>query len=556
MVACYVEDPTQRLPGQAYTWWTRKSLPLLRKQLDALNVPLLCMRGSFPNIAKVLMSLTSSSSLGVTSVYVNRRWGGSTAAEDESFESILAEKKVPVCQFTAHTIHEPWEVKTGQEKPYRVFTPFSKHFTAMKPQLLDVPPKQESDPHVCEPLVSAFQSDKNITLLDWAHTDTPYDPEWARDFPWKPGCKEAENILNTFLEDKLGEYDESRDIPFENGTSQLSPYLAHGEISPHRVLYLVRKTRSQLREKKNSRAVDSANTFEREVIWREFQYHLLYHEPDLAKVNHNTKFDTFPWIYPATDKEIRENLRNMKPTYEILQRLKATAALECWKSGHTGIPIVDAGMRQLWKIGWMHNRVRMLVASLFTKNLHFHWILGEQWFWDTLVDADPANNPGNWQWVAGTGADAAPFFRIFNPARQNQGVDDSNAYVRSWVPELKSVPTDKILKTYERTSLDQDDMGLLANASPASTWAKALRCCRSDAFLASDTTESGGIVENKMPLFRPSLIASPEPEYRAPIVNLKESRATALAYFKARGKESNTSLKDEVERPTKAARHS
>ncbi|WFD20855.1 hypothetical protein MCAP1_003109 [Malassezia caprae] len=435
VIALVVEDPTQRRPGAAFTWWTRKSLPLLRSQLERLHVPLLCLQASYPAVAKVL----SQQEL-IEKVHVNRRWGGTTAEQDASFAQILEQAHIAVQTYTAHTVHEPWDVKTGQGGYYRVYTPFSKKLLSIQPRLLDEPAPQaagSADGDV-EALVHALHASDAVHVLDWDRPAEPYDPAWAKKFPWKPGAEQAAHVLRTFLDDLLPDYQTGRDLPYEKATSSLSPYLAHGEISPHRVLYETRKARSHFRSSQNKAAVASADTFERELFWREFNYHLLYHEPDLAERNHNPRFDSFPWSWPAKATQLQQTRQAAaQPSDSESAALEARAALECWKSGHTGIPLVDAGMRQLWETGWMHNRVRMVVASLLTKNLRIHWRVGEAWFWDTLVDADPASNPGNWQWVAGTGADAAPFFRIFHPARQADRFDEHCAYVRAWVPELR-----------------------------------------------------------------------------------------------------------------------
>lgn len=545
VIACYVEDPTQRLPGAAYTWWTRKSLPLLRTKLDKLHVPLVCIRGSLPSIACALLGNSTSTSPKVTSVYMNRRWGGYTASEDEKFVNMFHDRDIPVKMFTAHTLHEPWTIKTGQGNPYRVYTPFSRQFAAIKPQLLEEPIAQQKDPDTLASVVKLLESSQDLKMLDWANPPQPFDPFWAKEFPWKPGSSEAHKVLEDFLNTRIQDYGDARDIPYEKGTSQLSPYLAHGEISPHRVLDAVRKAKAQLRNSKNSSAVESANTFEKELVWREFQYHLLYHEPDIGWANHNKRFDTFPWRFPAPEDELRKSAMDLKPDVATKAQLEATAAFDCWRSGHTGIPIVDAGMRQLWKMGWMHNRVRMIVASFLTKNLSFHWSVGEQWFWDTLVDADPASNPGNWQWVSGAGADAAPFFRIFNPLRQADNFDQNGAYVRSWVHELKSTPTKEISKLYDRDCYDGES--LMDFPSPISRWVDLRQ---------GTERESSSPSRQRKHMISLSRVATPEDEYRLPIVSLKESRATALSKFRTQGKESEeVKSESEDERPKKLARH-
>ncbi|WFD24530.1 hypothetical protein MEQU1_003232 [Malassezia equina] len=517
VIALVVEDPTQRRPGAAFTWWTRKSLPLLRSQLERIHVPLVCLDASYPAIATVLAQCDH-----IKQVYVNRRWGGTTAEQNASFAQILDKAHISLQAYTAHTVHEPWDVKTGQGGYYRVYTPFSKKLMSIQPHLLDEPSPQApgSADGVLNALLKAFRASDSVKILDWDRPTQSYDPAWAQNFPWKPGAEQAGQILRTFLDNVLHEYQTGRDLPYEKATSTLSPYLAHGEISPHRILYETRKARSQFRASQNKAAMASADTFEREIFWREFNYHLLYHEPDLADRNHNPRFDSFAWAWPAKASHVQQACEaGTLPQGDELVMFKTRAALECWKSGHTGIPLVDAGMRQLWNTGWMHNRVRMVVASLLTKNLRIHWQWGEAWFWETLVDADPASNPGNWQWVAGTGADAAPFFRIFHPGRQADRFDERCAYVRAWVPELRSTSTQSISDWYEKPQADsKDSCSALSHPSPASIWALSLMESKDAKY--------------EDPPFRRSQVAVPEKTYRAPIVNLKQSRAVALDAYR------------------------
>jgi deoxyribodipyrimidine photo-lyase len=240
----------------------------------------------------------------------------------------------------------------------------------------------------------------------------PTGPDWAdglRD-TWEPGERAAHDDLDRFAADGLARYRDDRDVPGVAGTSRLSPRLRWGELSPHQVWHAVTAARD--RDRAHSGAVaEGAATFLSELGWREFAYHTLFEHPELATVNIHREYDSFPWprLHPSV--------------------------LRAWQQGRTGVPLVDAGMRELWRTGVMHNRVRMVVASFLTKNLLIDWRHGEQWFWDTLVDADPASNPFNWQWVAGSGADAAPYFRVFNPELQRTKFDRHDDYVRRWAPE-------------------------------------------------------------------------------------------------------------------------
>jgi deoxyribodipyrimidine photo-lyase len=239
----------------------------------------------------------------------------------------------------------------------------------------------------------------------------PGAPDWSGGLgaTWAPGEAAAAHRLEAFLDGALANYREARELPAVAGTSRLSPHLAFGEISPRQVWRAA-----------SARGFSAAtDKFLAELGWREFAYSLLFHFGDLAQRNFRPEFDAFPW----SDED---------------------DAVEAWRRGRTGYPIVDAGLRQLWATGWMHNRVRMIAASFLTKDLMIDWRLGERWFWDTLVDADPASNAAGWQWVTGSGADAAPYFRVFNPVLQGEKFDPTGDYVRRWVPELASLPSEII----------------------------------------------------------------------------------------------------------------
>jgi deoxyribodipyrimidine photo-lyase len=258
-------------------------------------------------------------------------------------------------------------------------------------------------------------------LEDWKLL--PEHPDWAQGMrvEWTPGEDGATARLDSFLHGSIDGYAEDRNIPGRLTTSKLSPHLAMGEITPFQIWHASGEAKSA-----SGRDIDK---FRSEVGWREFAYHLLFHFPDLANENFNGTFDAFPWGKPDP------------------------AHLAAWKNGATGYPIVDAGMRELWATGWMHNRVRMIVASFLIKHLLIDWREGEAWFWDTLVDACPANNPASWQWVAGSGADAAPYYRIFNPIIQGEKFDGDGAYVRKWVPEIAAMPDQFIHKPWEASLL-------------------------------------------------------------------------------------------------------
>ena len=292
--------------------------------------------------------------------------------------------------FAASLLFEPWTVTTGAGTPYSVYSPFWRACLALPSPRAPLPePREVPGPH------DQLASD---VLDDWDLL--PRDPDWAGGLreSWEPGEPAARHRLREFLRDDLGRYDRARDEPSAGATSLLSPRLRWGEVSPHAVWH-------------EGVASGQAGRFLSELGWREFAWHTLYHFPDLATKNLRREFDAFPWP-------------RLKPSH-----------LRAWQRGRTGVALVDAGMRELWRTGYMHNRVRMVAASFLIKNLLIDWRQGEQWFWDTLVDADAANNPFNWQWVAGSGADAAPYFRIFNPELQAKKFDPDGHYVRQWAPE-------------------------------------------------------------------------------------------------------------------------
>ena len=310
-------------------------------------------------------------------------------------KSSLRADGLEVESFAANLLVEPSAVATDQGTPYQVFTPFWR--AAQERPMRDPLPAPERVDSADAPIPSD-------ELDDWMLL--PTRPDWAAGLraAWTPGESAAAARLEEFVVDILSDYDR-RDHPAEDVTSRLSPRLRFGELSPAQVW-------SRLHRDLSPGARGNAPKFFSELGWREFHHHMLFHEPDLATRNHRAAFDAFPWQTPRP------------------------AELAAWQQGRTGIPLVDAGMRELWQTGSMHNRVRMVTASFLAKNLLVDWRLGEQWFWDTLVDADEASNPGNWQWVAGSGADAAPYFRVFNPALQAQKFDPRGDYLRRWIPEF------------------------------------------------------------------------------------------------------------------------
>jgi deoxyribodipyrimidine photo-lyase len=396
VVCVYVwdeESPGFRRAGGAARWWLHHSLTRLGSRLEQLGTPLLIRRGT---AERVIDELTTET--GAVAIFWNRRYGGAERAVDEAIKSAAREKGLEASSFGANLLFEPWTIGTGSDTPFSVYTPFWRACLSAPPprKPLQAPSALTAGPHLLGLSID------DLALL-------PTHPDWAgglRD-NWMPGEEDAHASLHAFLADDVAAYKQDRDTPGIAATSRLSPRLRWGELSPHQVWHAAMEARTK------SNAEGSA-TFLAELGWREFAYHTLFQHARMATENIRNEYDAFPW-----------------------PRLNPSA-LHAWQHGRTGIPLVDAGMRELWHTGTMHNRVRMVVASFLTKNLLIDWRHGEQWFWDTLVDSDPANNPFNWQWIAGSGADAAPYFRVFNPELQREKFDPHGDYIRRWVPEWQT----------------------------------------------------------------------------------------------------------------------
>lgn len=406
--------------GGAAHWKLHGALCALRQELKTLNIPLILLAGD-PEI--VVPDVAAR--IGATGVFWNRRYAPQEVACDKAVKTALAEAGRGPESFNGSLLVEPWQVQTGSGGRYKVFTPFCKAARGRHADLAPKPtpdafPEWKQSPDLGEPL-------DNWRLK-------PTQPNWAQGMEavWEHGGAGATRRLQAFLDDGFKGYADGRDLPATNHCSGISPHLRFGEISPRQA----RAAALSAAESAGGSLDRDFETFERELYWRDFSQNLLHYSDDLAAENYQQKFDAFPWRDCAAD-------------------------LKAWQTGRTGYPIVDAGMRQLWTTGWMHNRVRMIVASFLTKHLMIDWRAGERWFWDTLVDADIASNPANWQWVAGSGADAAPYFRIFNPMTQGKKFDPDGAYVRQWIPELARLPNkhlqtpweapDQVLKTAEVT---------------------------------------------------------------------------------------------------------
>lgn len=385
-----------RRMGGASKWWLNKSLVSLGNGLEAIGSRLVLRTGEPLDVLRDVVRET-----GAGSVFWNRRYDRAGKAADTRIKEALKEDGITAQSFNGRLLAEPWEIKTGAGGYYKVFTPYWRALQAayVAPPPLSAPKRLKQADVATE------------KLEDWKLH--PEAPDWSGglEAAWTPGEAGALRRLEAFLDGPINDYPEHRNRPdLETSTSGLSPHLRFGEIGPAQIWRAVKAgvEAGRIQER-------PASVFLSEIAWREFSYVLLHFNPALAEENYNPSFDAMPWRSDA-------------------------GALEAWQRGATGYPIVDAGMRQLWQTGWMHNRVRMIVASFLTKHLLMPWQAGEDWFWDTLVDADPASNPASWQWTAGSGADAAPYFRIFNPMTQGSKFDASGDYVRKWCPELARVP--------------------------------------------------------------------------------------------------------------------
>jgi deoxyribodipyrimidine photo-lyase len=392
--------------GGAQRWWLHQSLQSLN---HALKDKLVMRRGPAD---QVLTELIKTS--GAKAVFWNRCYEPWRIARDKKIKEQLQQSGITSQSFKDALLWEPWEVAKEDGTPYKVFTPYYRRgcLSAQEPSQPVQTPKSMA--------LAEFESRGKIEDLDLLPQIT-----WYKSFEpeWEPGESGAQKRFEIFLKEGLSDYKEGRNRPDWRKVSRLSPHLHHGEISIRQVWH-------------TARAYGIANRLEKdmdhfcsELGWREFSYSLLYYNQDLPREPLQKRFKDFPWD-------------DVDP-----------AVLSSWQKGQTGIPIVDAGMRELWQTGWMHNRVRMIVASLLVKNMLLHWHHGEEWFWDCLLDADLANNSASWQWVSGCGADAAPYFRVFNPVTQGEKFDPDGSYVRRYVPELADMPREYIHQPWTASPL-------------------------------------------------------------------------------------------------------
>ena len=404
------DTPEVRPLGGASLWWLHHSLAALGASLKAIGGRLDLLEGRPEDLIPALACACDARAV----LWTRRYDPGQVAVDGRIKDSLKLQGHAPE-SFNGQLLHEPWTLKTKTGGFFRVYSPFWRAAQALPPQASPLPA-----PKVLTVAKWPARGPRTVTLAD-LHL-LPSKPDWAGGLGecWTPGEAGARERLAGFLDGGIRGYAANRDRPDLPATSALSPHLRFGEITPRQILHAVEHANAA-----SPGIAKDADKFMSEVGWREFAYHLLFHAPSLATVNFQERFNHFPW------------------------RDGSETELEAWRRGRTGYPIVDAGMRELWITGTMHNRVRMICASFLVKDLMVDWRVGEAWFWDTLCDADVANNPASWQWVAGSGADAAPYFRIFNPVLQAMKFDPGGSYVRKYVPELANLPDNWIHRPWE-----------------------------------------------------------------------------------------------------------
>ncbi|WP_020185559.1 deoxyribodipyrimidine photo-lyase [Methylopila sp. 73B] len=411
VLGLYVFDDAtsgQRPLGGASRWWLAQSLRALAKECAAIGLPFVIRRGKTAEVVPAAVD-----EAGADTVLWNRRYVAAENQIDAALKESLRKDGREVESFNARLMFEPWEVTSKAGGPLKVYSPFWRACMAKGEPRAPLPKPRKGE-------ITAGPALKGLTVDDLGLE--PTTPDWAGGLreAWTPGETGAREALTAFIDHGLRGYAEGRNRPDQPHVSRMSPHLRFGEVSPYQLWHAVERAKAE-----GDATATDVEKFRSELGWREFSYHLLHSNPDLATENFNARFDAFPWKTPDP------------------------AHRKAWRKGLTGFPIVDAGMRQLWTTGWMHNRVRMLCASFLIKDLMIDWREGEDWFWDTLVDADPANNSASWQWVAGSGADAAPYFRVFNPSLQGKKFDPQGDYVRALVPELKDVPAKHIHEPWD-----------------------------------------------------------------------------------------------------------
>jgi deoxyribodipyrimidine photo-lyase len=404
------EEEGEWPPGSASRWWLHQSLAAFDAQLRELGSRLVTRRGPTLTALRTLAKET-----GANAVFWNRRYEPAVIARDAEVTAALRDDGFEAESFNAALLHEPWTIQNQSGRPFQVFTPFWRNCLSQADPAEPVPAPKHLLAPVKWPKSAALDELGLEPKINW--TD-------GMRAIWQPGEAGATAGLSRFLARAFDDYSEHRNRPDVAGTSRLSPHLHFGEISPRQVWHGLRRMAA-----KRGLPVEKwrGSQYLAEVGWREFAHHLLFHFPHTPTEPLRADFKKFRWR-------------------------KDAAFLKAWQKGRTGYPIVDAGMRELWTTGWMHNRVRMIVASFLVKDLLLSWTQGARWFWDTLVDADLAQNTLGWQWTAGCGADAAPYFRVFNPISQGEKCDPQGDYVRRWCPELAKLPGEWLHKPRQAPS--------------------------------------------------------------------------------------------------------
>lgn len=449
LVPIYILDTAdQSLMGAASKWWLHEALKDLQKSFLKLDIKLILRRGSPEIVLRDLIQATGARSITWTQCFEP-----STNLRDKKLTKSLIDSGYSVKIFDGYTLFEPGTILTANNTPFKVYTPFSRACFS----------KARFSPSLPAPVKIGGVADIVSDKLEDFHL-IPQKATWISGLAssWKPTEQAAHDQLQSFLDSRISSYKSGRDRPDQDCTSRLSPYLHFGQISVRQVWQIIQ----------NNAAHHPARTghiecYLNELLWREFSWHLVHQIPSMLSEPLNPMFSTFPW---------RQD----------------TSSLRAWQKGQTGFPFIDAGMRQLWQTGWMHNRVRMVVASFLIKDLLIHWREGMAWFWDTLVDADLGSNTASWQWVAGCGADAAPYFRVFNPILQGQKFDPDGHYVRKYIPELQKLDTAYIHEPWKAPPSILDKAGIALGTTypfPIVDHQKA----RERALAALKSTKHGGM---------------------------------------------------------------
>ncbi len=393
VVCVYIHSPEEEgrwRAGGASRWWLHHSLQTLQNQIKESGSALVLRSGRTLEVLRALIRETNAEL-----VTWNRLFEPLLDKRDTQIENALGKSGIECVQFNGSLLFDPADVATKSGTPFRVYTPFWRHCTQRLQEIAPPAPAPKRIPGISQVSSESLDHWKLLTGRLWEG--------WLSQH-WTPGEYSAHAMLRKFNRSPIDHYSQGRERPDTVGTSRLSPHLHFGEIGPRQIIAALEH------RAKNA----STQRYLSEIGWREFAHHLLVHFPQTPEEPLDPRFAKYPWT-------------------------RSASSLKAWQRGKTGIPLVDAGMRELWQTGWMHNRVRMIVASLLTKNLRLHWLKGAYWFWDALVDADLANNTLGWQWVAGCGADASPYFRIFNPVLQAKRFDPQRDYIRRWVPELSAL---------------------------------------------------------------------------------------------------------------------